>query len=113
VKSSLLFNDLLNDLKLDEWSSVNQYYLKLCPSQTKEMVQVGVLCFSNLFMHCEELKNAIMAIHPGPQKAYKIHPYLVSMRVISLLVPKRQQNAICVIRKVETRQDDNIFQNVV
>jgi hypothetical protein len=37
--------------------------MKLCPSQTEEMSQIGALCCGNLFMYCEDLKAAIIN-HP-------------------------------------------------
>jgi hypothetical protein len=34
--------------------------MKWCPSQEEEMVQIGELCYSKIFMCHEELKQEIM-----------------------------------------------------
>jgi hypothetical protein len=64
MKSSLSFKDLFKHHLVEEWLDLHCYSLKLCPSQTKEMVPVGALCFSNLFMHRKELKRSIL-LHPS------------------------------------------------
>jgi len=56
VKSSLSYKNLIQQPQVEEWLDLHCYSLKLCPSQTEEIVPVGALCFGNLFMHREELK---------------------------------------------------------
>lgn len=38
----------------------NRYNVKLSPSQNKEMIQIGALCFSSIFTYREDLKQAIL-----------------------------------------------------
>jgi hypothetical protein len=64
MKSSLSFKDLIKHHLVEEWLDLHCYSLKLCPSQTEEMVPVGALCFSSLFMHREEIKRSIL-LHPS------------------------------------------------
>jgi hypothetical protein len=45
--------------KVQEWLDTNQYFIKLCPSQEEEMVPLGALCYSNVLMHREDLKDTI------------------------------------------------------
>jgi hypothetical protein len=63
IKSSLSYESIIHSHQVEEWLVSHCYSLKLCPSQAEEMVPVGALCFSNLFMHREELKCSIM-LHP-------------------------------------------------
>jgi hypothetical protein len=69
IKSSLSYRSLLQSQQVEEWLDFHCYSLKLCPSQSEEMVPVGALCFSNLFMHREELKCSIM-LHPLWQQEF-------------------------------------------
>ncbi len=58
-----------------EWLDINQYFIKLCPSQAEEMVQIGALCYSHILMHREELKEAILKHElwmPDPTQATPI-----------------------------------------
>jgi hypothetical protein len=48
--------------EVEERLDTNKYHIHQCPSQTKEMIPIGLLCHSSLFLHHEELKSAI--IHP-------------------------------------------------
>lgn len=54
------FQEIISTPPVAEWLDAHWYYIKLFPSQHKEMVQVGALCYSNVFMHREELKGSIM-----------------------------------------------------
>jgi hypothetical protein len=61
IKSSFSYSTLIQNYQVAEWLDTHGFSLKLFPSQTEEMVPVGALCFSNLFMHREELKRSIMS----------------------------------------------------
>jgi hypothetical protein len=63
ISSSLTFDALQQHQKINEWLEYNKYYMKLCPSQEEEMVQVGALCFSSIFIYREDLKQSIIQ-HP-------------------------------------------------
>jgi hypothetical protein len=63
VSSTISFEQLQAIPKIEEWLDTYNYYIKLCPSQTEEMMQIGALCYSNLFMYREDLKAAIIT-HP-------------------------------------------------
>jgi hypothetical protein len=56
IRKALSFNDLITSTPVAEWLDTYRHYIKLCPSQEEEMVQVGALCYSNVLMHREELK---------------------------------------------------------
>jgi hypothetical protein len=48
---------------IDEWLDTHQYFLKPCPSQTEEMIQIGALCYSSTLIFWDDLKQAIYS-HP-------------------------------------------------
>jgi hypothetical protein len=63
ISSSLPFQTIQQNQKINEWLEYNRYYMKLCPSQEEKMVQVGALCFSSIFIYREDLKQSILN-HP-------------------------------------------------
>lgn len=63
ISSSLTFDELSQSHALDEWLDSNRYYMRLCTSQDEEMIQLGALLYSNIFMYREDLKHAIQQ-HP-------------------------------------------------
>jgi hypothetical protein len=46
-----------------KWLDVHWYHMKLCPSQSEEMTPLVALCYSNILMHRDDLKQAILQ-HP-------------------------------------------------
>jgi hypothetical protein len=77
ICTALTFQDLTAHNSVAEWLDTYQYYVKLCPSQHEEMVQVGGLCYSNVLMHHEELKQVIMKHpiwnYPDPQPIFDVY----------------------------------------
>jgi hypothetical protein len=59
ISSQLSFTEIMSLPKVQEWMDMNRYFVKLCPSQEEEMVPLGSLCYSNMFMHRDDLKDAI------------------------------------------------------
>jgi hypothetical protein len=51
--------EIMSLTKVQEWLDSNQCFIQLCPSQEEEMVPLRALCYSNVLMHQEDLKNAI------------------------------------------------------
>jgi hypothetical protein len=64
ISSTLTFNTLKEHKDMIEWLEGNRYYIKLCPSQNEEMVQIGALCFSSIYSYREDLWINIMQ-HPS------------------------------------------------
>jgi hypothetical protein len=64
ISTSYTFAALQQHQKLSEWLEYNRYFVKLCPSQEEEMVQVGALCYSSIFLYREDLKQSIIS-HPA------------------------------------------------
>jgi hypothetical protein len=63
ISSQLSFNDLYKHPIIEEWLDSYHYFMRLCPSQNEEMVQIGALCYGSIFLFREDLKQAILA-HP-------------------------------------------------
>ena len=63
VSSTLSFEEICTIPQIEEWLDTYNYSIKLCPSQSEEMMQIGALCYSNIFMYRKDLKAAILA-HP-------------------------------------------------
>jgi hypothetical protein len=50
---------------LEEWQDSHRYFMRLCPSNTEEMVKIGMLCYnSSIFIFRDDLKQAIIS-HPS------------------------------------------------
>jgi hypothetical protein len=47
ISSALSFEDIKTHKDMTGWLEENRYYIKMYPSQNKEMVQIGALCFSS------------------------------------------------------------------
>jgi hypothetical protein len=73
VSSSLTFEALQQNQKVNEWLEYNRYYMKLCPNQEEEMVQIGALCFSSIFIYRDDLKQSIIH-HPLWTSKHANHP---------------------------------------
>jgi hypothetical protein len=63
ISSQLPFSEIILLPKVQEWLDSNNYFIKLCPSQEEEMIPLGALCYRNVLMHREDLKEAIYQ-HP-------------------------------------------------
>jgi hypothetical protein len=63
ISSSLTFEEKRDHKDMIEWLEENRYYIKLFPSQNEEMVQIGALCFSSIYIYREDLRINIMQ-HP-------------------------------------------------
>jgi hypothetical protein len=63
ISSKYSFMELQQLPLIDEWLDTYRYFLKLCPSQNEEMVQIGALCYSSVLMFRDDLKQAIYS-HP-------------------------------------------------
>jgi hypothetical protein len=64
ISSELSFDILMNLPEVEEWLDSHKYFAKVCPSQSKEMVKIGVLCYGSTLIFREDLKQAILA-HPS------------------------------------------------
>lgn len=40
-----------------EWIDSYNYFVKLCPSHIEEMVPIGALCYSSVFLFHDDLKD--------------------------------------------------------
>lgn len=63
VSSDLSFQELQCLPSVEEWLDSYRYYLRIHPSQNEEMIQTGALCYSSVFIFCDQLKQAISS-HP-------------------------------------------------
>jgi hypothetical protein len=73
ISTSMTFTELTQHQTIQEWLEHNRFYIKLCPSQHEEMVQVGALCFSSIFIYREDLKQSILK-HPMWTDQYSQNP---------------------------------------
>ncbi len=49
---------------LEEWLDSHRYFMRLCPSNAEEMVKIGMLCYSSIFIFRDDPKQAITS-HPS------------------------------------------------
>jgi hypothetical protein len=102
VSSELTFNDLISMPAVAEGLDSNRYFIKACPSQSEEMVHVGVLCYGNTLTFCEDLKRAIID-HPlwSPTDADNPPIFVNFHRGIKSVI-QENENAVCFSREIET-----------
>jgi hypothetical protein len=63
IGTTLEAEALFSNPKMLEWLDSYRYYIKLSPSQTEEMIQIGALLFSSIYIYRADLKLSIMK-HP-------------------------------------------------
>lgn len=63
IGTTLSSEILFTHPKMLEWLDSHRYYIKLSPSQTEEMVQIGALLFSSVYIYRADLKISIIN-HP-------------------------------------------------
>jgi hypothetical protein len=73
INSTLTLDEIKSLPSVEEWLDTNKYHICQCPSQSEEMVPIGVICYSSPFHHREELKQAIL-YHPTWQPNDKSNP---------------------------------------
>jgi hypothetical protein len=69
----------------------NSNFVKLCPSQEEEMVPLGFLCYSNMLMHREDLKDAIYSSPYGGRTFQNYHHSLIFISENSWPLAKRKR----------------------
>jgi hypothetical protein len=106
IKTSVSYNSLIHCSQVEEWLDSHCYSLKMCPSQTEEMVPVGALCFSNLFMHREELKQSIMS-HPLWEYADSEDPPVFDIDV-SNFIASQKKTKLLFVSSEKSKQDQII-----
>jgi len=79
------------------------YYIKLCPRQTEEIIQVGALCYSSVFLFRDDLKKAIM-LHPIWKPEFTDPPPFFDLYIGDFnAAGKKSKNALCFGRKIKKR----------
>jgi hypothetical protein len=63
ISSSMTIDEIKVNQERDEWLNTYHYFIRVCPSQREEMVQIRALCYSSEFLYGEDLKHAIIN-HP-------------------------------------------------
>jgi len=76
ISSTLSFEQIRSLPTIIEWLDTYNYFIKLFPSQKEEMIQIGVLCYSNVFMYHEDLKAEMLAPLNGYHKILIMFLYL-------------------------------------
>ncbi len=88
IRTGMEFQEIISTPPVADWLDAHRYYIKLCPSQHKEMVQVGVLCYSNVFMHRQDLKGSIIGHalwkFADPQPVFDLYITISSLKVKKL-----------------------------
>jgi hypothetical protein len=78
ISSELNLNALIRTPAIKEWLDSHHYFICPCPSQSEEIVKIGVLCYSSIFISREDLKHTIMdhpdwtPIHPESPPIFDI-----------------------------------------
>jgi hypothetical protein len=93
MSSTLSFDQIHNILSIDEWLDTYNYYIKLFPSQTKEIMKIGAMCYSNLFMYREDLKAAILS-HPVWILQNSLHPPIFDLFISEFIANGKKTKMI-------------------
>jgi hypothetical protein len=93
ISSQLSFKEIMSLTKVQEWLDSNQYFIKLCPSQEEEMVPLGALCYSNVLIHREDLKEAITK-HPSWTTHFPVSPPIIDICLGDFLVSNKKEKML-------------------
>lgn len=63
IGTTLSPDELFQHHAVLEWLDCNRYHIRVSPSQNEEMVPIGALVFSSIYMYRDDLKQSIME-HP-------------------------------------------------
>jgi len=104
ISTAFSYNELIQSTPISEWLDSYNYYIKLCPRQTEEIIQVGALCYSSVFLFRDDLKKAIM-LHPIWKPEFTDPPPFFDLYIGDFnAAGKKSKNALCFGRKIKKRR---------
>jgi hypothetical protein len=105
-------DNLFQHNTLLEWLDGHRYYIKLSPSQHKEMIQIGALLFSSIYIYRADLKLSIIN-HPLWQPNDIDNPPIFELFTADLIASDKKSRMIFVSAK-KTRTDEvaQLFRNI-
>jgi hypothetical protein len=95
ISTSLSFEEIKGNNSLMEWLDKNRYYIKRCPSQNEEMIQVGALCISSPYMYREDLRLSIIQ-HPSWNPSKEEDPPIFDFTLSDFNGPSKKTKMIFV-----------------
>jgi hypothetical protein len=86
--------------------------MKLCPSQTEEMIQIGAISYSNIIIYQEDLKQAIPA-HPLWTPIDPNNPPIFNLYLSDFIASGKKTKMIFVSAEQSRFQEvSDIFKNI-
>ncbi len=105
VSTTLSFEALIQLSAVSEWLNSYQYYARICPSQSEQMVKIRALCYSSTFLFREHLKQAIMT-HPLWEKHHEFaDSQIIFDLFISDFLSPGKQTKMLFISAEKSKQD--------
>jgi hypothetical protein len=105
---SMIFNDT------SRWKNgliLIDIFMKMCPSQSKEMIQIGVLCYSSILTFHDDLKLAILS-HPLWTPKDANDPPIFDIYVSELNAPGKKSKMLFVSSEKSKQEEvTNLFKN--
>jgi len=89
ISSALSFQELFQLTPIAEWLDSYHYYTRSCLSQSEEMIKIGALVYSSIFIFRDHLKQAIMN-HPLWQPPNTENPPIIDIFSSKLISPGKR-----------------------
>ncbi len=104
LRTAYSFRDLMHLPQLEEWLDSHRYFAKTCPSQVKEMVQIGALCYSHISMHRVELKESILS-HPSWTPADPSNPPIFDLYLSDVISNNKKTKMLFVLAEKSKQEE--------
>jgi hypothetical protein len=112
VGTTLSADALFHHAKMMEWLDSHRYYIKLSPSQSEEMVQIGALLFSSIYMYRADLKLSIIT-HPLWQPKDTENPPIFELFTSDLIAADKKARMIFVsAEKTKADEVSTLFRTI-
>ncbi len=112
ISSSMTLDTLKSHPAIAEWLDSNRYYLKACSSNSEEMVPIGALCFSSIYINRDDLKVSIQH-HPSWIFKNDESPPIFDLHPMDFIGPNKKSKMIFVTsEKSKQQQLSEYFQTL-
>ncbi len=112
IGTSMAADTLFCHPKVLEWLDSYRYYIKLSPSQTEEMIQIGALLFSSIYIYRSDLKTSIMQ-HPLWQPQDPNNPPVFELFTSDLIASDKKARMIFIsAEKTKTDEVASLFRKI-
>jgi hypothetical protein len=104
ISSQLTLEEIKSIPAIEDRLDSHRYFMKLCPSQAEEMVNIEILCYSSVFTFHDDLKQAIIT-HPDWKPSNPEDPPLFDLFVGELSASGKKSKMLFVSAELSKRDE--------